>query len=64
MQTIIEFTMYATWITFGYEYWKTIHDEIGRYLHSFEHIQTYILSFKFLWYSSQNAQNNSFQQRL
>ena len=23
--------MYITWITFGYEHWKTIHDEIGRY---------------------------------
>ena len=30
VQTIYEFTMYITWITFGYEHWKTIHDEIGR----------------------------------
>ena len=22
--------MYITWVTFGYEHWKAIHDEIGR----------------------------------
>ena len=31
LQTIYEFTMYVTWIAFGYEHWKDIHDEIGRY---------------------------------